>query len=69
MQSALSDIFSKFEASKAALGVQEYSVGQTTLEQIFNQFASQQDNPEVQAASAAAAAAASASAAYRADGE
>jgi hypothetical protein len=56
MQSALSDIFSKFESSKQALGVQEYSVGQTTLEQIFNQFASQQDNPEVQAAAEASAA-------------
>lgn len=46
-QSALSDIFAKFEAHKAALRILEYSVGQTTLEQIFNQFASQQDNPEV----------------------
>jgi len=46
-QSALSDIFAKFEAHKAALRIVEYSVGQTTLEQIFNQFASQQDNPEV----------------------
>jgi hypothetical protein len=58
MQSALSEIFAKFEAQKEALRILEYSVGQTTLEQIFNQFASQQDNPEVQAASAAAAVAA-----------
>ncbi len=48
-QSALSEVFSKFESSKAALSIQEYSVGQTTLEQIFNQFAAQQDNPEVAA--------------------
>ena len=54
MQNALSDIFAKFEANKEQLHILEYSVGQTTLEQIFNQFASQQDNPEVQAASAAA---------------
>jgi hypothetical protein len=43
----LSEIFAKIEAKKSSLHVQEYSVGQTTLEQIFNQFASQQDNPEV----------------------
>jgi hypothetical protein len=47
--SALSEVFAKFEANKAALCVQEYSVGQTTLEQIFNQFAAHQDNPEVAA--------------------
>mmetsp|Transcript_62430 Transcript_62430/g.122842 ORF Transcript_62430/g.122842 Transcript_62430/m.122842 type:complete len:2323 (-) Transcript_62430:80-7048(-) len=61
MQNALSDIFAKFETHKEALNILEYSVGQTTLEQIFNQFASQQDNPEVQAATAAAAASAAAS--------
>jgi hypothetical protein len=44
---ALSEIFAKIENRKEYLRVQEYSVGQTTLEQIFNQFASQQDNPEV----------------------
>lgn len=55
-QNALSDIFARFEAHKQALGILEYSVGQTTLEQIFNQFAAQQDNPEVQAAHEAAAA-------------
>jgi hypothetical protein len=43
----LSEIFAKIENRKESLHVQEYSVGQTTLEQIFNQFASQQDNPEV----------------------
>ena len=45
--SALADIFSKFERNKATLMIQEYSVGQTTLEQIFNQFASGQENPEI----------------------
>ncbi len=44
---ALSEIFAKFEAAKSQLRVKEYSVGQTTLEQIFNQFAAMQDNPEV----------------------
>jgi hypothetical protein len=62
MQSALSDIFAKFESQKVALSILEYSVGQTTLEQIFNQFASQQDNPEVQAANASAVAATTSSA-------
>lgn len=66
MQNALSDIFAKFETHKEALNILEYSVGQTTLEQIFNQFASQQDNPEVQAAAAAAAATAARSAALTA---
>jgi ATP-binding cassette subfamily A (ABC1) protein 3 len=47
--SALSEVFAKFETNKTALCVQEYSVGQTTLEQIFNQFAAHQDNPEVAA--------------------
>lgn len=47
IQGALSLVFSKFEADKEQLRVSEYSVGQTTLEQIFNQFAAQQDNPEL----------------------
>ncbi|RYH30056.1 hypothetical protein EON65_06440 [archaeon] len=42
----LADIFAKFEANKAALSIHEYSVGQTTLEQIFNQFAAKQHNPD-----------------------
>ena len=37
----LSAIFGIIEKSKAAIGIQEYSVSQTTLEQIFNQFAAQ----------------------------
>lgn len=47
--SALAYIFRHFEINKQRLRVQEYSVGQTTLEQIFNQFAATQDNPEVAA--------------------
>jgi hypothetical protein len=47
--SALAYIFRCFEANKNTIRVQEYSVGQTTLEQIFNQFAASQDNPEVAA--------------------
>ena len=42
----LSKIFSLFEENKEDLYITEYSVGQTTLEQIFNQFAGTQDNPE-----------------------
>ena len=40
----LSDIFNKFEKEKNELNIEEYNVGQTTLEQIFNQFAALQDN-------------------------
>lgn len=43
---ALALLFKSFEDSKQVLNIQDYSVGQTTLEQIFNQFASSQDNPE-----------------------
>lgn len=46
---SLATLFRKFEAEKARLHVQEYSIGQTTLEQIFNHFAASQDNPEVAA--------------------
>ena len=35
----LADIFEKFESVKSSLCIKDYSVGQTTLEQIFNQFA------------------------------
>jgi len=48
---SLAALFRKFEAEKARLHVQEYSIGQTTLEQIFNHFAASQDNPEVSAVS------------------
>ncbi|CAE7395821.1 ABCA1, partial [Symbiodinium microadriaticum] len=47
---ALAKVFKYFEDEKSVLNIQDYSVGQTTLEQIFNQFASSQDNPENSAA-------------------
>ncbi|CAM9396747.1 unnamed protein product [Discosporangium mesarthrocarpum] len=43
----LANVFANFEGAKKKLGLAEYSVGQTTLEQIFNFFAATQDNPEV----------------------
>jgi len=42
-QLRLSVIFGKLESNKGLLRLQDYSVGQTSLEQIFNQFASQQE--------------------------
>ncbi|GMF33894.1 unnamed protein product [Phytophthora fragariaefolia] len=39
----LANVFEAVEGAKARLGIREYSVSQTTLEQIFNAFASQQD--------------------------
>ncbi|RHY85017.1 hypothetical protein DYB35_007926, partial [Aphanomyces astaci] len=39
---ALSNVFSLIESTKTDLYVKEYTVSQTTLEQIFNNFASQQ---------------------------
>ncbi|OQS02783.1 ATP-binding Cassette (ABC) Superfamily [Thraustotheca clavata] len=38
----LSHVFGAIESEKMKLGIQEYTVSQTTLEQIFNSFASQQ---------------------------
>jgi ABC-type multidrug transport system ATPase subunit len=43
---SLPRIFGVLEKNKQRLGIQEYSVGQTTLEQIFNQFAGTTQNPE-----------------------
>ncbi|CAK4776692.1 unnamed protein product [Aphanomyces euteiches] len=43
----LSAVFAKMEANKEALFMQEYSVSQTTLEQIFNSFAKQQDEEKI----------------------
>lgn len=37
----LASMFGAIEASKAELRIQEYSIAQTSLEQIFNQFAAQ----------------------------
>ena len=34
-------LFGQFESEKRALGIEEYSVSQTTLEQIFQSFANQ----------------------------
>lgn len=39
---SLSSLFSKMESQKSKLHIQEYSISQPTLEQIFNQFASSQ---------------------------
>ncbi|RLN06400.1 hypothetical protein BBJ28_00020925 [Nothophytophthora sp. Chile5] len=42
----LSNVFDLVENAKTQLAIREYSVSQTTLEQIFNSFASQQDVSE-----------------------
>ena len=42
----LAHMFDSIEQRKNDLGITEYSVGQTTLEKIFNHFASSQLNPE-----------------------
>eukprot|EP01038_Epipyxis_sp_PR26KG_P008312 gene8312-11246_t len=39
----LSSLFASIEEEKVRLNIQEYSIAQTSLEQIFNQFASQQE--------------------------
>ena len=36
-------MFAAVEAKKTELKIQEYSIAQTSLEQIFNQFAAQQE--------------------------
>ena len=43
---SLADVFGEVEDAKDALRVAEYAVGQTTLEQVFVEFASSQENPE-----------------------
>ena len=43
---SLADVFGEVEDAKDALSVATYAVSETTLEQIFNQFAAQQENPE-----------------------
>jgi ATP-binding cassette, subfamily A (ABC1), member 3 len=45
-QLSLAEIFRQFEARKAEIGISEYSVGQTTLEQLFNRFAALQEHDE-----------------------
>ena len=39
----LASLFAAIEAQRGPLGIEEYSVSQATLEQIFNQFAAQQE--------------------------
>jgi energy-coupling factor transporter ATP-binding protein EcfA2 len=46
----LAKMFGDIEGNKAAIGIQEYSICQTSLEQIFNQFASQQEEEQGSAA-------------------
>eukprot|EP00794_Sanderia_malayensis_P009397 gene9396-10385_t len=40
----LSDVFSTFETGKSSLGIEEYSFSQSTLEQVFLEFAKLQDD-------------------------
>ena len=40
---SLSDAFKSMESNKAQLHIREYALSQTTLEQIFNDFAGQQE--------------------------
>ena len=42
----MSSMFALMEEQKAALHIQEYSISQTSLEQIFNQFASTQEEED-----------------------
>ncbi|KAG3059526.1 hypothetical protein PC116_g20447, partial [Phytophthora cactorum] len=42
----LSKMFALVEDVKAKMHIREYSVSQTTLEQIFNSFASQQEEEQ-----------------------
>src|SRR3546814_370440 len=49
MSLSLSQMLGKFEEGKGEANIESYSLGQTTLEQIFNQFAGSQENPEVAA--------------------
>lgn len=51
---SLARMFEKLEAGKARAAISEYSLGQTTMEAIFNRFASLQHNPEVKAQAASA---------------
>jgi len=46
----LSSLFGLIEAHKAALSILDYSISQTSLEQIFNQFAAQQEEEKGAAA-------------------
>ncbi|GAQ79509.1 ABC transporter A family [Klebsormidium nitens] len=43
---SLAQVFAAMEAQRAAVGIAEYSVGQTTLEAIFNNFAARQEDAD-----------------------
>merc|ERR1739848_667417 len=45
----IADMFGLIESKKQNLRIEEYSISQTSLEQIFNQFASTQEEEEGQA--------------------
>ena len=45
----LGQMFGKVEGAKNQLFIQDYSISQTSLEQIFNQFAAQQEEETGQA--------------------
>ncbi|CAM9923796.1 unnamed protein product, partial [Phaeothamnion confervicola] len=49
---SLAEVFGRFEAARERLKLEEYSVGQVTLEQIFNHFAAMQRAPAVGTADA-----------------
>jgi hypothetical protein len=40
---SLARVFRELESAKSSIGIAEYSVGQQTLESIFNSFAARQD--------------------------
>ena len=42
----LADMFELVEAKRGRLNIENYAIGQMSLEQIFNTFASQEDNPD-----------------------
>nr|CAB3219613.1 ATP-binding cassette sub-family A member 5-like [Phallusia mammillata] len=46
---SLSTVFSQFESAKEELGIEEYSFSQSTLEQVFLQFAREQEHEEIRA--------------------
>ena len=52
--SALADVFEKIEAQKEKYNVSQYACFQTSLEQIFNGFATQQEDYDTQLPGAAA---------------
>merc|ERR1711959_872037 len=53
----LADMFALIETEKARLKIENYAIGQMSLEEIFNTFAAGQDNPDNERYKQAAAAA------------